>query len=94
MFIHPAPGGVELDIRVIPRAKKTELSGERDGALLVRVAAPPVEDAANEALVRFLSGLLERPKRDVRIVGGEKSRRKRVAVAGIDAAGVRARVTS
>ncbi|MBW8861369.1 MAG: DUF167 domain-containing protein, partial [Acidobacteria bacterium] len=52
-MITATAAGVELTVRVIPRARKTEISGERDGALVVRVAAPPVEGAANDALVEF-----------------------------------------
>lgn len=73
----------ELDVRVIPRARKTELAGTRDGAVLVRLAAPPVEGAANDALVAFLADRLHLPRRSFRIVSGEKSRRKRIAVEGI-----------
>jgi uncharacterized protein (TIGR00251 family) len=79
-----------LDIRVIPRARNTEVAGERDGALLVRLAAPPVEGAANDALIEFLSAALRLPRRDIRIVSGERSRRKRVAIAGMTPAQVRA----
>jgi uncharacterized protein (TIGR00251 family) len=79
-----------LDIRVIPRAHKTELAGERDGALLVRLAAPPVEGAANAALIDFLASALDLPRRSIRIVGGERSRRKRVAIAGMTPEQVRA----
>ena len=79
-----------LDIRVIPRAHKTELAGERDGALLVRLAAPPVEGAANAALIDFLASTLNLPRRSIRIVGGEHSRRKRVAIAGMTPEQVRA----
>ena len=79
-----------LDIRVIPRANKTELAGERDGALLVRLAAPPVEGAANAALIDFLASALDLPRRSIRIVSGERSRRKRVAIAGMTTEQVRA----
>lgn len=78
-----------LDIRVIPRARKTELAGERDGALLVRLAAPPVEGAANAALVDFLAAALHLPRRSIRIVSGERNRRKRVAINGMTAEQVR-----
>ena len=66
------------------------MAGERDGALLVRLAAPPVEGAANDALIEFLSDALRLPRRDIRIVSGERSRRKRVAIAGMTPAQVRA----
>jgi uncharacterized protein len=79
-----------LDIRVIPRARKTEVAGERDGALLVRLAAPPVEGAANDALVDFLAAVLRLPRRDICIVSGERTRRKRVAIAGVTPEQVRA----
>jgi uncharacterized protein (TIGR00251 family) len=79
-----------VDVRVIPRARKTEYAGERDGALLVRLAAPPVEGAANDALVEFLAAALGLPRRAVRIVSGERSRRKRVAIDGMTPEQVRA----
>jgi uncharacterized protein len=77
--------GVEIEIRVIPRARRTEISGHRDGAVLIRVAAPPVEDAANDALTAFLAGALSVPRRSVRLVRGAHSRTKTVAVAGVSA---------
>jgi uncharacterized protein len=63
--------GVELDVRVIPRAKKSGLGGVRDGAVLIRLAAPPVENAANDALISFLSDILQVPRRAIHIVSGE-----------------------
>ncbi|MGE5243832.1 MAG: DUF167 domain-containing protein [Betaproteobacteria bacterium] len=74
---------VELDVRVIPRARKTGLAGVREGAVLVKLAAPPVEGAANDALIAFLADRLHLPRRNFRIVSGGKSRRKRIAVEGI-----------
>ena len=69
-------------VRVIPRAGKTEVAGERDGALLVRVAAPPVEGAANAALVDFFAKALRLPRGAIAIVGGEHSRLKRLSISG------------
>jgi uncharacterized protein (TIGR00251 family) len=83
---------VVVDVRVIPRAKKTELGGERDGAVLVRLAAPPVEGAANDALIAFLASTLTLPRRNIHIVGGERNRRKRVVVSGSSEASVRERL--
>jgi uncharacterized protein (TIGR00251 family) len=74
---------VILAVRVIPRARKTEMAGTRDGALLVRLAAPPVEGAANDALIAFLADRLGVPRRAVRIVSREHGRQKRVAIAGV-----------
>ena len=92
MSIHDRPTGVELDLRVIPRARKTEITGLRDDAIVVRLAAPPVEGAANEALVAFVAEWLDVPRRAVHILSGERSRRKRVAVDGVSADVVRALV--
>jgi uncharacterized protein len=75
--------GIELDVRVIPRAKKSSLGGVRDGAVLIRLAAPPVENAANEALVSLLSDILHVPRRAIRIISGERARHKRVAIDGL-----------
>ena len=74
---------------MIPRARKTALGGVRDDALVVRLAAPPVEGAANEALVDYFAALLRLPRRAVRIVSGERGRRKRIALAGVTAETVR-----
>jgi uncharacterized protein (TIGR00251 family) len=90
--VREVPNGVILDIRVVPRAGKTAIAGARDEALLVRVAAAPIEGAANAAVVDFLSRLLDVPKRDVLIVAGGKSRTKRVKVVGLSAIVVRQRL--
>ena len=65
----------------------------RDGAFVIRVAAPPVEDAANRALIEFLSDILQVPRRAIRILGGEHGRQKRVDVDGMTAADVEARLS-
>jgi uncharacterized protein (TIGR00251 family) len=74
---------VRFEVSVQPRASKTELAGLYGGALKVRVAAPPVDDAANRALVEFLAECLGVARRAVRIVAGETSRTKVVEVDGI-----------
>jgi uncharacterized protein (TIGR00251 family) len=84
--------GSEIDIRIIPRAGRTDISGVRGGALLVRIAAAPVEGAANEALIRLLALQLDVAPRSLRIVAGAQSRRKRVAVDGMSADTVRERL--
>jgi len=91
-MIRATPAGVELDVRVIPRARKTELAGLRDDAVLIRLAAPPVEGAANDALVTFVAEWLAVPRRAVHIVSGERSRRKRLSVDGLTADLIRARL--
>lgn len=81
-----------MSVRVIPRAPRTRVDGERGGAILIRLAAPPVDGAANDALVSFLSDTLRVPQRDVAIVSGDKSRDKRVQITGLDETAIRARL--
>jgi uncharacterized protein (TIGR00251 family) len=83
MEIAAISGGVTFYVQVQPRASRDAIEGEHADALKVRLTAPPVDDRANEALVQLLAGRLNVPRAAVRIVSGEKSRRKRVAVAGI-----------
>jgi uncharacterized protein (TIGR00251 family) len=75
-------GAVVFAVRVTPRASRNAIEGESQGALKVRLTAPPVEDRANEALRRLLADRLNVPVSAVRIVAGDKSRTKRVMVAG------------
>jgi uncharacterized protein (TIGR00251 family) len=72
-------------VRVVPRASRDAIEGEYAGALKIRLTAPPAENRANEALRRFLAERLNVPIAAVRIVAGEKSRTKRVSVAGVSA---------
>jgi uncharacterized protein YggU (UPF0235/DUF167 family) len=68
---------------VIPRARKDEIDGVRGGRLLIRVTAPPVDRAANEAVVALLAEVLRVPRRAIRIVAGETARNKIVDVDGL-----------
>jgi uncharacterized protein (TIGR00251 family) len=81
-------GSIVFAVRVTPRASRDAIEGEYQGALRVRLTAPPVEGRANDALRRLLAAHLNVPVSAVRIVGGEKSRNKRVAVAGVTRAQV------
>ena len=78
-------GAVTFAVRVVPRASRSEVAGEHDGALRVRVAAPPAEGAANEELVRTLARALNVPTRAVEITGGRHSKTKQVRAAGVEA---------
>ena len=75
-MIRQTTAGVELDVRVIPRAKRTEAAGLRNGALLVRLAAPPVDGAANTALVAFLASTLGVPSRAIQLLSGVHGRQR------------------
>jgi uncharacterized protein (TIGR00251 family) len=79
-------GAVRFDVHVQPRASKTELAGLHGGALKVRVAAPPVDAAANRELIGFLAECLGVARRSVRIVAGDTSRRKVLEADGVTAA--------
>lgn len=68
---------------MIPRAGRSGAAGKRDDAFLIRLTAPPVGGAANAELVEVLAGLLHVPRQNITIVGGERSRQKRVRVAGV-----------
>jgi len=80
---------MELDVRVIPRASRDGLAGMRDGRLLLRVSAPPVDGRANAAVCALLAKAAGVPKGAVSVVRGESSRDKRVRIEG-DATAVRA----
>ena len=84
-MISATADGVFIEVRVIPRARRSELAGTRDGAVLVRLNAPPVDGAANAELVALLAETLDVAPRDIAITSGATSRRKRVKVVGITA---------
>lgn len=78
------PGGVQLALHVQPRASRTELAGRHGDAVKLRIAAPPVDGAANEAVIAYLADLLDVPRRDITIAAGATSRRKTVLIQGAD----------
>jgi uncharacterized protein len=88
--VREAAGGSTLRVRVAPRAARDELAGERDGALVVRLTAPPVEGQANAALVRLIAKRLGIPPSSLSVAQGAKGREKVLRVAGLGAADVRA----
>lgn len=72
--------GALLTVAVVPNARRTGADGLHDGALRVRLVAPPVEGQANDALVGWLADRLNLPKRAVRVVRGATSRRKVIEI--------------
>ena len=80
VLLRQRPGAVRFEVRVQPRAARDELAGEHAGALRVHLRAPPVDGAANEALVVFLAGQLGVPRRSVRLVSGAASRTKVIEI--------------
>ncbi len=75
----------EIAVRLTPRSRSEEITGERDGAILVRVRAPPVDGRANDALCRLLAKRLGVGVRSVSVVRGAASRDKAVRIDGVDA---------
>ena len=73
-------GAVIVDIHVIPNAAHTQADGIHDGALRVRLHAPPVDGKANLALIAWLANVLGLPKRDVELIRGQTSKRKQLRV--------------
>lgn len=81
---HPEPKST-LAIKVVPRAKKNEISQiMADGMVKIRLTAPPVEGKANKALIKLLAHELKIPAQDIKITSGGKSRNKTVLLKGID----------
>ncbi len=78
----PMPSA-RIKVRVIPRAGKNQVAGLRGDAITIRLQAPPVEGAANEALARFLAKTLRVRPSDIRIVAGERSRDKLIEIEGV-----------
>jgi uncharacterized protein (TIGR00251 family) len=79
-----ADGRITLTLHIQPGAKKTELAGLHGDALKIRLAAPPVDGKANEALVKFVAETLGLPKSAVSLKSGQTSRRKVLEVTGAD----------
>ena len=84
MELKQVPGGVLLPVRVQPRASRDQVVGAEGEALKVRLTAPPVDGAANQALVKFLAKALGVSKGRLSLVSGQKSRHKLVRVEGLD----------
>lgn len=90
--VHPT--GSVLTVVVAPRAGKTGFERLEPESVRVRVAAPPVQGAANDALLKFLAEAIDVPRSRVRIVSGTSGRRKRVLFAGLDPAELRRRLAA
>jgi len=89
-WLRPVHNGVELRILVQPRASRDQLVGIQGEELKVRLAAPPVEGAANAACCAFFAKLCRLPRSRVTLVAGESSRHKRLLLSGAEAAAVAA----
>jgi uncharacterized protein (TIGR00251 family) len=91
--LHDGKKGAALAIRVTPRASRNEIVEVlSDGTVRIRLTAPPVEGKANEALVEFLSKVLDVPASKIEIVAGVTGRDKLVSILDLDAESVHARI--
>jgi uncharacterized protein (TIGR00251 family) len=91
-YVHTQPDGVLLSLKVQPRASSNGVVGPAGNELRVKVTAPPVDAAANEALLRFLAEHLGCPRNRVELVRGQTSRHKVVKIYGIPVEGIAARL--
>jgi len=76
-------GAVIFSVRVVPRASKSEIVGEHDGALKIRIASPPVDGAANAELIKVLSKTFGVSKSEVEITSGQASKTKQVKISNV-----------
>lgn len=91
--LHDGKTGSALAIRVTPRARRNEVAEVlNDGTVRIRLTAPPVEGKANQALIAFLSEILNVPKSHIEIVAGESGRDKLVSILDMDAAEAQRRI--
>ena len=92
-WLTDSPDGAVLTLRIIPRAAKNAIQGEYGNALKIRLCAPPVEGAANTALVKFLSDTLSIPRSRIQILSGATGRNKRVLLSSCSSSSIRTILT-
>jgi uncharacterized protein (TIGR00251 family) len=93
-YLKVQPDGVLLSVKVQPRASKNEIGGVLGEELRIKVTAPPVDAAANEALIRLLADTLDCPRSRVELVRGHTARHKIIKLHGVDAAEVAEKLTA
>lgn len=85
-------GGVNIKVKVQPRSSRNQLAGILDGALKIKLTAPPVDGSANEALLRFLAAVLKLPRNSLVLLSGQTGRNKTIRVEGVTAREVEERL--
>ncbi len=93
-FIREIPGGIQLAIKAQPRSSQSKILGPEGDFLKIKLQSPPLEGAANEALIELLQNFFSVPKKNIKIRRGEKSRWKWVEIQGLSPAKALARVLS
>ncbi|HHV16312.1 MAG TPA: YggU family protein [Gelria sp.] len=76
-------GGLRIEVKVQPRSSSNQIAGEHDGALKVKLTAPPVEGEANQALIKFLARSLKISRKNVVLIRGETARNKLIEIKGL-----------
>ena len=79
----------KLTVRVVPRSSRSEIVGEHDGALKIKLTSPPVDGAANAELIALIAKTLGVPRSDVVITSGESSKTKQLRITGVTASQIR-----
>lgn len=79
-------GSLIFSVRVMPNASRSEITGELDGALKIKINAPPVDGAANAELIKFLAKFFRVQKNAVEIIKGQTSKNKQIKISGLKAA--------
>jgi uncharacterized protein (TIGR00251 family) len=87
-FLREQPDGVLLGVKLQPRASRNEIGGPLGEELKIKVTAPPVDSAANEALIKLLAEKLDCPKSKVELIRGQTARHKTLRIHGLTAAQV------
>lgn len=93
-WLREGEGAIDLQLLVQPRASRSRVVGEHGDRLKVQVAAPPVDGAANEALIALFAELLRIPRRQLELTSGEGHRRKQLRIRGLSAQEVRAALSA
>lgn len=91
-FLREEPDGTTLFVKAQPRSSRNEIVGVQGNELRIKVTAPPVDSAANEALVRFLAEALGLSRGQVQLVRGASARHKAIKVSGLSATEVKKRL--
>jgi uncharacterized protein len=91
-WLSDTPDGAVLNLRIIPRAAKNAIQGEYGDALKIRLCAPPVEGAANTALIKFLSKAADVPRSRIQILSGASGRNKRVLLSGCSSSSIQSKL--
>ncbi len=94
VLLRESKKGLTFDIQVIPHASRVELAGVQEGAFRVKVTAPPVEGAANEACIKLLAKELGLKKSQMEITSGVKSRKKTVLIKDINKAELETKINN